>query len=70
MDDRARIQFVDVIMVFATFVTFGAVAPWIYEAIEMGQSALDPFSGLLLSLALPLMLIAMLVSVGVAARSG
>jgi len=70
MDNRARVQFTDVILTFATLVTFGAIAPWLYQAIQMGQGALDPFSALLLALALPLMLIAMLVSVGVSARTG
>jgi hypothetical protein len=70
MDDRGRIQFTNIVVIFATFVSFGAVAPWIYEAIGMAQGPLDPFSALLLSLALPLMLVSLLISVGVSARTG
>lgn len=70
LDDRlARVQYVDVVLTFATLVTFGAVAPWVYVAISKGRTALDPLSGNLLALALPLMVIALIVSVGVSGRT-
>jgi len=68
-DSRARVQYVDVVLTFATLVSFGAVAPWVYDAIQKGRTALDPLSGTLLALALPLMVIAMIVSVGVSGRT-
>jgi hypothetical protein len=69
MTDRARVQYVDVILTFATLVTFGATAPWIYNAVSKGRTALDPLSGTLLALALPIMVIALIVSVGVSGRT-
>jgi len=68
-DDRGRVQYVDVVLTFSTLVTFGAVAPWVYEAISMGRGALDPLSGTLLALALPVMVISLIVSVGVSGRT-
>lgn len=68
-DARGRVQYVDVVLTFATLVTFGAVAPWVYSAISKGRTALDPLSGILLALALPLMVIALIVSVGVSGRT-
>lgn len=69
LDDRARVQYVDVVLTFATLVTFGATAPWIYDAVQKGRSALDPLSGTLLALAPALMVIALIVSVGVSGRT-
>lgn len=68
-DDRARVQYVDVVLNFATLVTFVAVAPWIYAAVAMATGVADPFSSVLLELMLPVFVIAMLVSVGVSART-
>jgi len=69
MNSRARVQYVDVVLTFATLVTFGAVAPWVYDAVQKGRTALDPLSGTLLALALPVMVIALIVSVGVSGRT-
>lgn len=69
-DTHGRVQFVDVILAFATLVTFAAMAPWVYKAIGMGQGVVDPLSGVLLELMLPLFVIGMLVSIGVSARTG
>ena len=68
-DDRGRVQYVDVVLTLSTLVAFGAVAPWVYEAISMGRTALDPLSATLLALALPLLAIALIVSVGVSGRT-
>lgn len=69
-DTRARIQYTDVVMGFATLVTFIAVAPWVYTNIGMAQNHVDPLSATLLALALPFFVIAMIVSLGISARSG
>ena len=68
-DDRARIQYTDVVMSFATLVSFLAVAPWVYSGIGMATGVVDPLSSTLLQLALSLFVIAMIVSIGVSARS-
>lgn len=68
-DDRARVQYVDVVMSFATLVAFTAVAPWIYSAIAMATGVADPFSSVLLELTVPVFVIAMIVSIGVSART-
>lgn len=69
-DDRGRVQYVDIIVAFATLVSFIAVAPWVYTAIGMGAGAVDPLSRTLLELALPVFVIAMIVSIGVSASTG
>lgn len=68
-DARARIQYTDVVLGFATLVTFIAVAPWVYTNIGMAQNAVDPLSATLLALTLPFFVIAMIVSLGVSAKS-
>lgn len=68
-DTRGRVQYVDVILAFATLVSFTAVAPWVYGAIDMGASNLPPLSSTLLQLILPVMVIGMLVSLGISART-
>lgn len=67
--DRGRIQLVDVVMGFAVLVSFVAVLPLISTAVGMGTAVADPLSSTLLQLALPLFVIAMLVSIGVSARA-
>lgn len=69
-DDRGRVQYVDVVLGFATLVTFIAVAPWVYGAIEMAVPVLPPLSSTLLRLSLSLFVIGMIVSLGVSARTG
>lgn len=69
-DDRARVQYVDVVLSFATLVAFMAVAPWVYTAVGMANGVVDPFSRVLLQLTLPVFVIAMLVSTYVSGRTG
>lgn len=68
-DDRARIGYVDVVIAFATFVAFATVAPWIYTLIGMADTVVDPLTSVLLSLIVPLLVISLLLSMGVSARS-
>lgn len=68
-DDRGRVQYVDVILAFATLVAFIAVAPWVYNAIDMAVGVLPPLSATLLRLTLSLFVIGMIVSLGVSART-
>lgn len=68
-DDRGRITYTDVVMAFGTLVTFIAVAPWTYDIIAKIQSTADPLTGTLAALVPPVLLIALLVSIGVSGRS-
>lgn len=69
-DDRGRVQYVDIVLAFATLVSFIAVAPWVYSSIGMATDVVDPLSATLLQLTLPIFVIAMIVSIGVSARTG
>jgi hypothetical protein len=69
MDNRARIGYVDFVMVFATLVAVGTVAPWMLTAIDMLRNQVDPLTSVLLGLVLPMILIGMIYSLGVSARS-
>lgn len=66
---RGRVQYVDVILGFATLVSFIAVAPWVYDTIEMATGVLPPLSATLLRLSMSIFVIAMIVSLGVSART-
>lgn len=68
-EDRGRVQYVDIVMAFATLVAFTAVAPWVYTATGMATGTADPFSSVLLELSIPVFVVAMLVSIGVSART-
>jgi len=67
--DRGRIGYVDVILSFGVLVSFAAVAPWFYQLLDMGGGELSPFSGVLLRLLMPLLLIVLLLSMGRSAQS-
>lgn len=69
-DDRGRVQYVDIVMAFASLVAFMAVAPWVYTGMGMATGVVDPLSATLLQITLPLFVIAMIVSIGVSARTG
>lgn len=68
-DNRGRIGYVDVVIGFATLVAFAAVAPWVYEVVAIARNSVDPLSGVLLQLFVPLLLIGLILSMGVSARS-
>lgn len=68
-DTRARIGYVDVVIGFATLVAFATVSPWMYTLIDMADDHVDPLTGVLLALVVPLILISLLLSMGVSARS-
>lgn len=67
--NRGRVQYVDVILTFATLVSFIAVAPWVYDTIDMATGVLPPLSSTLLRLSLSVFVISMIVSLGVSART-
>jgi len=69
MNDRAEISYTDVVLVFATLVSFSVVAPWVSQVQSMLRSAADPPTSVLVGLLLPLLLIGLIYSMGVSARS-
>lgn len=65
---RAQIHFVDIVMTFFLVVTILVLAPWFYTFIDMVSAEADGFSGLLLELTIPLLIIALIISIGVSAK--
>jgi len=70
MRERGAIQLVDVVLTMFVLVGIIALAPIFYKFTGMVSAQADPFSGLLLQLVLPMLIIALLISVGVSARRG
>lgn len=69
-DDRGAVQFVDVLMTFIVLVTIIVLAPFFNKFASMIQAEAGPLTGILLSLFIPLVLVALLLSVGRSARGG
>lgn len=69
-DTRAKITYPDVVVAFAVLVAFAAIAPWTFDLVEKAQAHVDPLTGVLLGLFVPLLLISLIVSMGVSARGG
>lgn len=70
IDSRGQVQLVDVAMTFFVLVAILALAPTFFTFTDMAVGSADEFSGLLLRLVLPILLIALLISIGVSARRG
>lgn len=70
MDDRGAVTLVDVIIGVAVIVAVVALAPVWNHFIGLASSAADPFTQTVLQLAIPLMLLGVIVSLGVSARGG
>lgn len=69
-DTRARINYVDVIMTVATLVALMATLPWWTDIVDLIQSEADPLTSTLAGLVIPLVIIGLILSMGVSARSG
>ena len=69
MNTRARIGFVDFIITFATLVSFAAVSPWVWDLIGKLRDQVDPLTSVLIGLLLPMVIIGIILSAGVSARS-
>jgi hypothetical protein len=67
---RGQVQLVDVMMTFFVLVAILATAPFWSEFQSMVVPHADGLSELLLQLALPILFLALIVSVGVSARRG
>jgi divalent metal cation (Fe/Co/Zn/Cd) transporter len=70
LSNRGQVQLVDVMMSFFVLVAILATAPIWTEFVALVGSEADGFSGLLLELGLPLLILSLIVSVGVSARRG
>jgi high-affinity K+ transport system ATPase subunit B len=68
-DDRAAISYVDVVLTGATLIMIAVVAPMLFNIYNMLQGVADPLTVALLQLLVPLLVIGLIVSMGVAARS-
>lgn len=66
--ERAAVNLGTVVMTFFVLVGLLALAPIFYRFIDMATASADPFSSLLLQLVVPLLFIALIISVGVSAR--
>jgi len=69
-DRRGAVQLVDAFLTFFVLVAILALAPFFTKFTSMVSDAADPFSALLLQLFVPLMLIALILSIGVSAKRG
>lgn len=69
-DTRAAISIVDVILGLTMLVAMIALSPVLYKFIGMASSQTDPFTRLLLQLALPLLFVGLIVSMGISAQRG
>lgn len=67
MDDRAAIQLTDVVLGLLVTVALLSVTPFFYTFIGMASGSADPFTTLVMQLAVPLLFIALIVSLGVSA---
>lgn len=69
-DGRGQVQLVDVILGFLVLVAIVVTYPFWERFIGMVSADADPFSTLLLQLAVPLLVLALIISFGVSARQG
>lgn len=69
-DSRAAVQLSDVVVTFFVLVAIVATAPIWYKFIGMITSVADPFSALIFVLMFPMLIIALIISVGRSARGG
>lgn len=68
-NDRGAISLIDVVMTFATLIMIAAVAPMIFNVYDMVKGVADPLTVALIALFVPMLIIGLIVSMGVAARS-
>lgn len=68
LPERGQIHLVDIVMTFFLVVAIIVLAPFFYEFTDMVSTEADPFSALLLELVLPILVIALIISVGISAK--
>lgn len=67
--DRGNVHFIDVLMVFATLVTFVALSTALYPAIREATTHTGPLSATLLRLSMSIVVIGIIASLGVSAKT-
>lgn len=67
---RAQVQIVDVFMTFAILVALLVLAPVFYKFTGMVATAADPFTATVLRFFVPMVILALFLSVGISARTG
>lgn len=70
MGDRGAVNLVTVIMTFVVLVVIIVLSPIFVRFQQMVAAEADPFSALLLQAFLPILVLALVISVGESARSG
>lgn len=68
-DTRAAISYVDAVLTGATLIMIMVTAPMWFKILDMAAGTADPLTVNLIRLAVPLLIIGLIVSMGVAARS-
>lgn len=68
MDHRARVNYVDMVMLFASLVALVATAPWLFQFVTDIQAVSDPFTSVLVGFIPAMLVIGLIVSAGVSAR--
>lgn len=67
-DERAALQYSDVVMAFGVLVAIAAVSPWMYAVIDKLQGTTDPLTSVILGMTPALLVVALILSIGVSAR--
>jgi len=63
------LQYSDLVMAFGVLVTFVALAPTVFDIVDKLQGVVDPLTAVILGVFPSLLVIAIILSVGVSARS-
>lgn len=63
------LTYTDVVVAFVVLVAYAGMYPWITSAVNMLQAEADPLTSVIVGAVPALVLIAMILSAGVAARS-
>lgn len=59
----------DVVMAFVGLVAFAGMSPWIFRAVDLLQTEADPLTSVIVGAVPALVIIALILSTGVASRS-
>lgn len=62
-------QYSDVVVAFSVLVGYAAVSPWLFDIVDKLQVEVDPLTAVIVGAIPALVLIAIILSMGVAARS-
>lgn len=63
------LKYSDVVMAFAALVAYAGIAPWIFRSVDMLQGVVDPLTAVIVGTFPAMIIVAMILSTGVASRS-